>query len=42
MQKTRNIYIHKNMGNYNFVGPRGESTIIKKVPINANKKQIYI
>ena len=27
------------MGNYNIVGPRGESTRIKKVPISANRNK---
>lgn len=38
MQTIRNIYIRSSMGNYNSIGPKGESTIIKKeVPVNANK-----
>ena len=37
MQSIRNIYIHSSMGNYNTIGPKGESTIMKKVPVNSNK-----
>ena len=37
MQSIRNIYIHSSMGNYNTIGPKGENTIIKKVPVNADK-----
>ena len=37
MQSIRNIYIHSSMGNYNTIGPKGENTIMKKVPVNADK-----
>ena len=37
LQTIRNIYIYSSLGNYNTIGPRGESNIIKKVPVNANK-----
>jgi hypothetical protein len=37
LQSIRNFYIHSSLGNYNTIGPRFESTIIKKVPVNANK-----
>ena len=37
LQLVRNIYIHSaNLGSYKTIGPQGESTIIKKVPVNAN------
>ena len=37
LQTIRNIYIHSSLGNYNTLGPRGETTIIKKVPVSADK-----
>lgn len=37
LQTIRNIYIHSSLGNYNTIGPKGESSIIKKIPVNANK-----
>jgi hypothetical protein len=37
LQTIRNIYIHSSLGNYNTIGPRGESSIMKKIPVNANK-----
>jgi len=37
LQTIRNIYIHSSLGNYNTIGPSGESSIIKKIPVNANK-----
>jgi hypothetical protein len=37
LQTIRNIYIHSSLGNYNTIGPRGESSIVKKVPVSANK-----
>ena len=37
LQTIRNILIHSSLGNYNTIGPQGESSIIKKVPVNANK-----
>ena len=37
LQPIRNIYISSpNIGNFNTIGPRGQSSIIKKVPITAN------
>ena len=40
LQTIRNIYIHSSLGNYNTIGPRGESSIVKKVPVSANKGDI--
>ena len=37
LQTIRNIYIHSSLGNFNTIGPRGESSIVKKVPVSANK-----
>ena len=37
LQTIRNIYIHSSLGNYSTLGPRGETTIIKKVPVSADK-----
>lgn len=37
LQSIRNIYIHSSLGNYNTIGPKGESSIVKKVPVNADK-----
>ena len=37
LQTIRNIYIHSSLGNYNTLGARGETTIIKKVPVSADK-----
>jgi hypothetical protein len=37
LQTIRNMYIHSSLGNYNTLGPRGETTIIKKVPVSADK-----
>ena len=40
-QSVRNIYIHSpNLGNYNTLGSRGESTIIKKVPVTAGYNEM--
>ena len=36
LQSIRNIYIHSSLGNYNSLGARGETSIIKKVPVNAD------
>lgn len=36
-QTIRNIYIHSNIGNFNTIGPRHESSIVKKVPVTSNK-----
>ena len=36
LQPIRNIYIHSSLGNYNTLGPRGETSIVKKVPVTAN------
>ena len=36
LQPIRNIYIHSSLGNYNTLGARGETSIIKKVPVTAN------
>ena len=36
LQPIKNIYIHSaNLGSYKTIGPKGESTIIKKVPVTA-------
>ena len=41
LQPIRNVYIHSpNLGNFNTLGPRGESTIIKKVPVNNNYSEM--
>ena len=36
LQPIRNIYIHSSLGNYNTLGPRGETSIVKKVPVSSN------
>ena len=36
LQPIRNIYIHSSIGNYNTIGPRGETSIVKKVAVTAN------
>ena len=37
LQPMRNIYMSSpNIGNFNAIGPRGQSSIIKKVPVTAN------
>ena len=37
MLNVHNIYIHSpSIGNYNSIGVRGESTIIKKVPVSSS------
>ena len=41
LQPIRNIYISSpNLGNFNTLGPRGESSIIKKVPVTADYNQM--
>ena len=41
LQPIRNVYIHStNLGNYDTIGSRGESTIIKKVPVNNNYSEM--
>jgi hypothetical protein len=41
LQSIRNMYIHSpNLGNYNTVGPNGESTIIKKVPVTSGYNEM--
>ena len=40
LQTVRNIYIHSSLGNHSTIGPRGETTIIKKVPVTANKGEM--
>ena len=38
LQPIRNIYIHSpNLGNFQTLGPRGEQTIIKKIPVSSNQ-----
>jgi len=36
LQPIRNIYIHSSLGNYNTLGARNETSIIKKVPVSSN------
>lgn len=37
LQPFNNIYIHStNLGNYNSIGPMGEQTIVKKIPVSAD------
>ena len=36
LQPIRNIYIHSSLGNYNTWGARGETSIVKKIPVPAN------
>jgi len=41
LQPIRNIYISSpNLGNFTTLGPNGQSSIIKKVPVNANYNQM--
>ena len=41
LQPIRNIYIHSpNLGNFQTLGPRGEQTIIKKVPVSSNQGEM--
>jgi hypothetical protein len=41
LQSIRNIYIHSpNLGSYSSIGPQGERTIIKKVPITSNTNEM--
>ena len=39
LQTIRNLYLHSSMGNYNSLSVQGESTIIKKIPVTANKNE---
>jgi len=41
MQPIRNLCLHSSaLGNLNNVGPRGENTIIKKIAVTADYKQM--
>ena len=40
LQPIRNIYIHSSLGNYNTFGARGETSIIKKIPVTANINEV--
>ena len=41
LQPIKNIYIHSaNLGSFKTIGPKGESTIIKKVPVTANPNEM--
>ena len=40
LQPIRNIYIHSSLGNYNTIGARGETLIIKKIPVTANINEV--
>jgi hypothetical protein len=41
LQPIRNVYIHSpNLGTYSTIGPRGESTIIKKVPVTSGYNEM--
>ena len=41
LQPIKNVYIHSaNLGSFKTIGPKGESTIIKKVPVTANENQM--
>ena len=41
LHAIRNVYIHSpNLGNFNTLGPKGEQTIIKKVPVNNNYSEM--
>jgi hypothetical protein len=41
LQLVRNIYMHSpNLGNFNTIGPLGESSIIKKVPVTSNYNEM--
>ena len=41
LQPIRNIYISSpNLGNYSTIGPNGQASIIKKVPVNANYNSV--
>jgi len=36
LQPIRNVYLHSpNLGNYRTLGPLGETTIIKKIPVTS-------
>ena len=41
LQSIRNIYIHSpNLGTYSTIGPQGERTIIKKIPVSSNQNEM--
>ena len=41
LQPIRNVYISRpNLGNFTTLGPNGQASIIKKVPVNANYNQM--
>ena len=40
LQLIRNISMHSNLANYNTIGPQGEATIIKKIPVTANYNEM--
>ena len=40
LQPIRNIYMHSSLGNYNTLGARGETSIIKKIPVTANINEV--
>ena len=41
LQSIRNIYIHSpNLGTYSTIGPQGERTIIKKIPVSSNPNEM--
>jgi hypothetical protein len=41
LQSIRNIYIHSpNLGSYSTIGPQGERTIIKKIPVSSNQNEM--
>ena len=40
LQSIRNIYIHSSLGNYNTIGARGETSIIKKIPVTAHINEV--
>ncbi len=41
LQPIRNIYISSpNVGNFNTIGPRGQSSTIKKIPVTANFNEV--
>ena len=40
LQPVRNIYVHSSLGNYNTLGARGETSIIKKIPVTANINEV--
>lgn len=41
LHPIRNVYIHAlNLGNFNTIGSKGEQTIVKKIPVNANQSEM--